>query len=1336
MSLKVNFFPLHFIVSILALIAFVIVFSDTVYTYMSSNIYINGVIITLFVICMLWILGVLSYYSRSTTVINRLFTGIVPLTGRAAANPDNRKRSLYVASSIAGTLIDNPITSKVLSQSARVGRLDISQTDADAIVDSVLESGDRVLGPSKFLTSIFTMLGLFGTFIGLLQTIDGVGKALASLSDAQNVDVFALVRLLSDPLQGMSVAFSTSLFGLVGSLFGNYGNFVASQKLSILSHKLKNFLMAASTSVVKEDGVLEAQDLLLILEDSFSRLNVSLTERLDSLGENVIAMARVIARGQDRQDKVNKVMIGSFANLEDSMADFNQSMKKLSMLGNIGLDIMRSMTANKEDLMDYLDTHVVKYLQRIEYLNNKLNELSSENIDVSADILGAVQDVDDSVVKTDGSVKEATDVIEDVGSSLQSTLRMVNDSVLNNVDATLNVADSVQSVELTMQDVNDSAKNISEDVQATNSSVIKVLGVAGRVNESVLDVNDSVLRVFDSSENANNSLQNIQNALDDANNTNLDLNDGISAINNSILDSNDILSNASNAVLDVNDSVNAVNSSVLNSNDILSNASNAILDVNDSVNAVNNSAIAAVEGINLLGSLGEENNNLQNAMLNEGINTNMMLDLIASKDYYQPILDIVRAIDNGNELANEVAALLNNSNTMFLDFLNVAQDSNAISTAILDSHNEIANTNREMGNAFNDLSMSVSDISNVVASYVPAINDLVGSFKDDILGISEYLSGLNDTFINFTGALAENLDSVNLFTEVVSVLDTRMLELSNSLQEAVPQLSELVNTSSYNASALTELVESMNNLNASALEVSGVVNDFASTLLAENTNIAENVELLGQQIAVSTDTLSSSMGEVVDYFSNSAESNLYSSNLMAEAVERLSSFPEMVDQVVNNFESLRDLYASEVREFTASLSNGLETVMTTFDYLSNNMNNLDTLIDKFDSTVENNSATHLETLSFLRDNMGYLSESQGEFLNSFQSTVNDMSSGLSQVANELQGTLGSLNMNMSEQIEKITGLSDALSNYPELTAQFTYDIADKFSNLQTIITELTNNFQDVASSMTYIANEIPRQVEAIEANTTISDNLSSALTELAVSNNSLQGSSEILQEALSYFTNFAETMANLESVTTSREESFNNFAETAVSQFETMNERLEHFTELFMNKDSVIAEQTIEIFQNISSLLERFESFAADSIESNQDFKNQLTTSMESAVEQVKLIRENLGNNISERIIENLDELSTTQTGLLDSLNEIMPSISSIITYLQNEDSSLKNIKVDNSELLKVLVDLKDSHTNGNARLDVMANAVDALITEMLNSRDVTQSILDVVSKLATSNKV
>ena len=1304
MSLKVNFFPLHFIVSILALIAFVIVFSDTVYTYMSSNIYINGVIITLFVICMLWILGVLSYYSRSTTVINRLFTGIVPLTGRAAANPDNRKRSLYVASSIAGTLIDNPITSKVLSQSARVGRLDISQTDADAIVDSVLESGDRVLGPSKFLTSIFTMLGLFGTFIGLLQTIDGVGKALASLSDAQNVDVFALVRLLSDPLQGMSVAFSTSLFGLVGSLFGNYGNFVASQKLSILSHKLKNFLMAASTSVVKEDGVLEAQDLLLILEDSFSRLNVSLTERLDSLGENVIAMARVIARGQDRQDKVNKVMIGSFANLEDSMADFNQSMKKLSMLGNIGLDIMRSMTTNKEDLMDYLDTHVVKYLQRIEYLNNKLNELSSENIDVSADILGAVQDVDDSV--------------------------------LNNVDATLNVADSVQSVELTMQDVNDSAKNISEDVQATNSSVIKVLGVAGRINESVLDVNDSVLRVFDSSENANNSLQNIQNALDDANNTNLDLNDGISSINNSILDSNDILSNASNAVLDVNDSVNAVNSSVLNSNDILSNASNAILDVNDSVNAVNNSAIAAVEGINLLGSLGEENNNLQNSMLNEGINTNMMLDLIASKDYYQPILDIVRAIDNGNELANEVAALLNNSNTMFLDFLNVAQDSNAISTAILDSHNEIANTNREMGNAFNDLSMSVSDISNVVASYVPAINDLVGSFKDDILGISEYLSGLNDTFINFTGALAENLDSVNLFTEVVSVLDTRMLELSNSLQEAVPQLSELVNTSSYNASALTELVESMNNLNTSALEVSGVVNDFASTLLAENTNIAENVELLGQQIAVSTDTLSSSMGDVVDYFSNAAESNLYSSNLMAEAVERLSSFPEMVDQVVNNFESLRDLYASEVREFTASLSNGLDTVMTTFDYLSNNMNNLDTLIDKFDSTVENNSATHLETLSFLRDNMGYLSESQGEFLNSFQSTVNDMSSGLAQVANELQGTLGSLNMNMSEQIEKITGLSDALSNYPELTAQFTYDIADKFSNLQTIITELTNNFQDVASSMTYIANEIPRQVEAIEANTTISDNLSSALTELAVSNNSLQGSSEILQEALSYFTSFAETMANLESVTTSREESFNNFAETAVSQFETMNERLEHFTELFMNKDSVIAEQTIEIFQNISSLLERFESFATDSIESNQDFKNQLTTSMESAVEQVKLIRENLGNNISERIIENLDELSTTQTGLLDSLNEIMPSINSIITYLQNEDSALKNIKVDNSELLKALVDLKDSHTNGNARLDVMANAVDALITEMLNSRDVTQSILDVVSKLATSNKV
>ena len=72
MSLKLSFFPLHFIVVLLLSFALAIVFNDTIYVYMASNLYLNGLILSLFIVCILWLLGVLSYYSRSLRVFNSL----------------------------------------------------------------------------------------------------------------------------------------------------------------------------------------------------------------------------------------------------------------------------------------------------------------------------------------------------------------------------------------------------------------------------------------------------------------------------------------------------------------------------------------------------------------------------------------------------------------------------------------------------------------------------------------------------------------------------------------------------------------------------------------------------------------------------------------------------------------------------------------------------------------------------------------------------------------------------------------------------------------------------------------------------------------------------------------------------------------------------------------------------------------------------------------------------------------------------------------------------------------------------------------------------------------
>jgi len=92
-------------------------------------------------------------------------------------------------------------------------------------VDKILENIDMSLSSiretSRYLVGLLVFLGLLGTFWGLLLTIGSVGNVIGGLGiDDTNVAGFfnSLKEGLNAPLQGMSVAFSSSLLGLAGSL--------------------------------------------------------------------------------------------------------------------------------------------------------------------------------------------------------------------------------------------------------------------------------------------------------------------------------------------------------------------------------------------------------------------------------------------------------------------------------------------------------------------------------------------------------------------------------------------------------------------------------------------------------------------------------------------------------------------------------------------------------------------------------------------------------------------------------------------------------------------------------------------------------------------------------------------------------------------------------------------------------------------------------------------------------------------------------------------------------------------------------------------------------------
>ncbi len=101
------------------------------------------------------------------------------------------------------------------------GRYSFKSSSVEKIIERVDLSLISLRETSRYLVGLLIFLGLLGTFWGLLKTIGSVGDVIGGLGiDDTNVAGFfnSLKDGLNAPLQGMSIAFSSSLLGLAGSL--------------------------------------------------------------------------------------------------------------------------------------------------------------------------------------------------------------------------------------------------------------------------------------------------------------------------------------------------------------------------------------------------------------------------------------------------------------------------------------------------------------------------------------------------------------------------------------------------------------------------------------------------------------------------------------------------------------------------------------------------------------------------------------------------------------------------------------------------------------------------------------------------------------------------------------------------------------------------------------------------------------------------------------------------------------------------------------------------------------------------------------------------------------
>ena len=139
----------------------------------------------------------------------------------------------------------------------------LSALSLTTVLDGIRGHLDDSREISKYMIGLLIFLGLLGTFWGLLQTIGTIGQVINGL-DVGGDDFINLFKHLKQglegPLEGMGTAFSSSLFGLGGSLVLGFVDIQAGHAQNRFFNEMEEWLSGVTRLVETDESSQDTTD--------------------------------------------------------------------------------------------------------------------------------------------------------------------------------------------------------------------------------------------------------------------------------------------------------------------------------------------------------------------------------------------------------------------------------------------------------------------------------------------------------------------------------------------------------------------------------------------------------------------------------------------------------------------------------------------------------------------------------------------------------------------------------------------------------------------------------------------------------------------------------------------------------------------------------------------------------------------------------------------------------------------------------------------------------------------------------------------------------------------
>jgi hypothetical protein len=179
-------------------------------------------------------------------------------------------------------------------------RFRLSAGSLSTVLDGIRGHLDEAREISKYMIGLLVFLGLLGTFWGLLQTIGTVGQVISGLEVGNGDYALLFDRLkqgLENPLKGMGTAFSSSLFGLGGSLVLGFIDIQAGHAQNRFFNEMEEWLSGVTRLVDVDElpGPVPGAS-----ADMFRNIDTNLKVLVNQMQKNNQAMASLLKQQQKK----------------------------------------------------------------------------------------------------------------------------------------------------------------------------------------------------------------------------------------------------------------------------------------------------------------------------------------------------------------------------------------------------------------------------------------------------------------------------------------------------------------------------------------------------------------------------------------------------------------------------------------------------------------------------------------------------------------------------------------------------------------------------------------------------------------------------------------------------------------------------------------------------------------------------------------------------------------------------------------------------------------------------------------------------------------------------